>query len=484
MRTLAVLVCAGSMAACGGSASGTADSGGHDAAGVLDGGGGGEGHREATSTEAGAGPSLEIVDTATGEPVKRVLLGDPLDIVVKGLPAGAKVTLEGCFASTENWDSSAAFEADADGTVDVASSAATSGSYTGVDADGLIWSMTPRKSACSPEPPMYSMRFAASVAGKTVASATVALYLTTENVSCASVKDDGLVGYYCVAKGAPKAGGIVAFGGSEGGLETGQALAQYYASLGYPTLGLAYFGAPGVPSTLANIPLEYFQKAFKWLTAQTEVLPGKLLVNGASRGGELSLLLGATFPEVTAVVAELPSGVRWPGLDGVSSAWTYKGVPLAFIPIGGAPGTGYPVPVKEPGGITAYSDLPGFISSLAAATPAQISAATTQVQKTKGPILMIGGFDDQLWGACNLSQYAVSLLVSSGHADKYADSLLCYPDAGHNVISFELDLPTTESMFYEEDGQYYAMGGTPQGIASASRDADGKKRTFFEANLR
>jgi hypothetical protein len=99
-------------------------------------------------------------------------------------------------------------------------------------------------------------------------------------------------------------------------------------------------------------------------------------------------------------------------------------------------------------------------------------------------VLMIGGFDDQLWGACNLSQYAVNLLVSSGHSDKYADSLLCYPEAGHNVISFELDLPTTEGMYFLESGQYFALGGTPQGIASASRDADQKKRAFLAANLK
>jgi hypothetical protein len=106
------------------------------------------------------------------------------------------------------------------------------------------------------------------------------------------------------------------------------------------------------------------------------------------------------------------------------------------------------------------------------------------VQKTNGPILMIGGFDDQLWGACDLAQYSVALLVSSGHSDKYADSLLCYPSAGHNVDAFQLDLPTTRSMYYGQAGQYSALGGTPQGIAHASRDADTVKRAFFAANLR
>jgi BAAT / Acyl-CoA thioester hydrolase C terminal len=156
-------------------------------------------------------------------------------------------------------------------------------------------------------------------------------------------------------------------------------------------------------------------------------------------------------------------------------------MPLASIT---ATGTGMPYAVNEPGGVTAYADVPTFTSALAASTADQIAQATTQVQNTNGPILMIAGFDDQLWGACDLSQYAVSQLVASGHADKYGDTLLCYAAAGHNVVLTSLDGPTTESMYGSELGQTLALGGTPQGIASASRDADEKKRAFLAANLR
>ena len=53
-----------------------------------------------------------------------------------------------------------------------------------------------------------------------------------------------------------------------------------------------------------------------------------------------------------------------------------------------------------------------FTAGLAASTLDQIAQATTQVQNTTGPIAMIGGFDDQLWGSCDLSQYSVDSLVS------------------------------------------------------------------------
>src|SRR5580698_3264968 len=58
-----------------------------------------EAARETGSGEKVASPSLEIVDTATGHSVTRVLLGDPLDVVLAGVPAGATVTLRACLAA-------------------------------------------------------------------------------------------------------------------------------------------------------------------------------------------------------------------------------------------------------------------------------------------------------------------------------------------------------------------------------------------------
>ena len=51
----------------------------------------------------------------------------------------------------------------------------------------------------------------------------------------------------------------------------------------------------GLPPTLSNIPLEYFETAIEWLQHQPRLDGGRIAVSGTSRGGELSLLLGATF---------------------------------------------------------------------------------------------------------------------------------------------------------------------------------------------
>jgi dienelactone hydrolase len=410
-----------------------------------------------------------------------MLWSNPLDIRVTGLSPGQEATVTARFTG---WGSSATFAADASGAIDLATAAPLAGPYDGVDADGLVWSMTPSTSPDDPANDPYGLRVRVDVDGSTVANAELTRLAKTPDVTCVDVTDMGLVGTFCTKGGAPAAGAVIAFGGSEGGLSTGKSYAAYLASLGYPSLGVAYFGAPGVPDTLSEVPLEYFSKAFAWVQSQPSVTSGKIAVLGASRGGELALLLGASFPEVTAVVAELPSGLVWPGITkngALGPAWTLGGQPLPFIA-----GVGSETKVTEPDGVVAYSDRGAFLASIAAATPAELAAATIHVEATHGPVLMLAGASDDLWPACDLSQIAMDRLASSGHRAAHGDELVCYPDAGHNVGSFTVGVPTTSAMHTMKpvEGEILALGGTPAGIAHAARDADRRLRAFLAANLR
>ena len=72
---------------------------------------------------------------------------------------------------------------------------------------------------------------------------------------------------------------IIMLGGSEGGKiwsgirmrRPGELLVQR----GYAVLSLAYFKDQGLPGTLEEIPLEYFEKALAWLSAQPGIWSGK-----------------------------------------------------------------------------------------------------------------------------------------------------------------------------------------------------------------
>ena len=105
---------------------------------------------------------------------------------------------------------------------------------------------------------------------------------------------------------------VVALGGWGGGLREGGA--EALASEGFAALALAYFGVEPLPHKLTEIPLEYFAEAIAWLKSQPAVDADRIAVVGNSKGGELALLLGATYPEdVEAVVGYAPSAVVWQG---------------------------------------------------------------------------------------------------------------------------------------------------------------------------
>jgi len=59
---------------------------------------------------------------------------------------------------------------------------------------------------------------------------------------------------------------------------------------------------------LEEIPLDYIEKAIKWLLNQKNVDKEKLAMMGTSKGAELTLLSASLFPEIKMVIATSPSG--------------------------------------------------------------------------------------------------------------------------------------------------------------------------------
>ena len=140
------------------------------------------------------------------------------------------------------------------------------------------------------------------------------------------------------AAGAERA--VVVIGGSEGGMHERDAVAL--AEEGFAALALAYFGAPGMPDVLVDVPLEYFTRALDLLEAQG-FGPGSIGLLGGSRGGEAALLVGSRDERVGSVVSVVGSGVVTPGIDydagrldailrSSGPAWTVDGEPLPFLP--------------------------------------------------------------------------------------------------------------------------------------------------------
>jgi pimeloyl-ACP methyl ester carboxylesterase len=254
---------------------------------------------------------------------------------------------------------------------------------------------------------------------------------------------------------------------------------MYLASLGYAALGVGYFGAEGLPPALESVPLEILERDLAWLSGHARVAPGGVVVVGGSRGGELALMLGARFPIVKGVVAQVPSGYVWPGTTGETAAWTWGGEPLPFVP----PSEAFAELAVSSEGLRGYASTPMFLDAIALAPPEALELATIPAERIDGPVLLLGASDDQVWPSCELAEVAFARLAGE-HATTHGDRFLCHPDAGHlsvgtpgwtSVGSTAVDYPAL--------GAKLVTGGTVAGNGAAVRANDTATRAFLEAVL-
>ena len=347
------------------------------------------------------------------------LLYDPVSVSIDGLPAGAAVTVQARALDSQGkqWTSSARYTATAAGAVSLGQ-ASSGGSYTGADAMGLLQFMTPAAGNTaslflSPDSG-FTMDLTAVVNGKDVASTTVIRQGTT-SVGVTEKDYRPAAGGLYADLFLPKASttdtarlhpAVLAFGGSEGGLETSASVSSQLAAHGYPTLDLAYFAEPGLPAHLANIPLEYFVKALALLRSEPGVDPKHVLVMGVSRGGEAALLLGATYPKlIDGVIAGVPSAYVFGEPGSVDTpAWTRHGRPLPYLSLAQS---------QE-----VYRGL-----------QLDVPKAEIAVERIRGPILLTCGGADHIWPSCTFTASVVARLKA--HHFAYPVTSLRYPKAGH-----------------------------------------------------
>lgn len=222
---------------------------------------------------------------------------------------------------------------------------------------------------------------------------------------------------------------VLVLGGSDGGLMEGSA--QRLASEGYAALALAYFGAEGLPHELVEVPLEYFAEAIGWLKTQPVVDPSCLAVVGISKGGELALLLGATYPgDIHAVVGYSPSAVVWRGVSyrpgsffgKARSSWTLEGEPVPFVDL-------KPRLSEVLGSFVGKLPSARAICERSLEDEAAVAAASIAVEKINGPVLLVSYTDDRIWPSTRLSEMAMKRLAAHDHGFPYQH--LRYEGAGH-----------------------------------------------------
>lgn len=401
-----------------------------------------------------------------------------LHIRVRGTQEGDRVVVRlfNAGAPGSIWLSEATFMATGE-EVDLSRESPISGSYGGADAMGLFWSRAPTDSAnvdVATDP--MTVTFSATIEG----AGSSALHRLCRSFRASTVRqldarEDGLVAKLFEPENPGPHPAVLVVGGSGGAFQWSGEMAALLASRGFVALAVAYFGMPGLPATLDRIPLEYFGKALGWLQRHPSVNAARIGAVGVSRGGELALLLGATYQDLHAVVAYVPSAVLWSAFPSTGhGSWTWQGRELPFA--GNIPPEEFAEMLARAG----VRDETPEAFELCLRDPSVVEAATIHVECINGPVLMVTGQADGLWPCERLTSYALERMRARnfGHRVQH----LSYPDAGHGIGW--PNVPTTVTRFkHPVSGDEINLGGTAAATAHASRDSWPRVLAFLRESL-
>jgi len=384
--------------------------------------------------------------TVTFEHPDEVLADDPFGMTISGLPANTTVEVRqgkrGRVGTT-----TATVETDENGEIDLTDATVVGGDVP-PDLDvPLTVALIQFRSDASITSRRQTVRYGVSFEGSTLGSTE----LTREFPPIGPDEQAGgdLVGGLFEPIGRERGPGVVVLHGSGG--DPSYARAGQLALHGYTTLALQYFGGPGLPDELVEVPLEYVETAIEWLRDHEATVGEQVGLAGVSKGGELALLAGSEFDTVGSVVSVAGSGLVWGGVSQSrtppGSSWSLDEAPVDHVPI--TP-DGWDEPIIE-----------GYQNSLAQASEETIEAATIPVENIDGPVMLVSGGDDKLWNAERYQSIAADRLSEHDHPN--FDHLV-YEDAGHGI------LPPYYSVQGSLDSQFGTLGGTLTGNAYASHD--------------
>lgn len=426
-----------------------------------------------------AKPASTLV-TIKVEPVS-ALIDEVVSIQLSGLAPGQNVTVRARtrFHTSHVWESYATFMADKNGSVDVSAQQPLTGTYETADPMGLFWSMIPPRGEDATsfgdglDPVVIDL--IVEVDGKTAVSAQLERLFVAPEVTRVPVRENGLVGTLFLPGDSGPYPAVIVLGGSDGGLhEEGAAL---LASHGYAALALAYFHAETLPSALINIPLEYFETAINWLQSHDRVDGKRLGIMGTSRGGELALLVAATFPGIRAVVGYVPSGVVWGGMSRYGrAAWTYQGTPVPYVPI--IPTAEFMQDQMKRSRKAPMAYTPLFLANLE--NMAAVEKAIIAVENINGPVLLISGQDDQIWPSTLMSEMVIDRLAQHNHPYPYEH--LSYEGVGHFIGAPYFPTTLTQGK-HPLTRELMAFGGNAKDNAFAQADSWTRVLDFLKESL-
>lgn len=388
---------------------------------------------------------------------------DRFDLAVTGVGPADSIAVEAraTDATGAEWQGRAVFEPSGD-RLDLRSATPVDGTYESADGMGLCWSMAPGDSTrqfYDDDQRSQSLRLqvrrpaagGGSDGGSSdpLAETTVERRLLHPDSSETGV-DGEIVGTLVESPDDGPAPGVLLCHGSAGDRTLGQA--RTLAAHGFTVLALQYFSPQhaSLPDALVEVPVEYGDRAVEWLADHEATTDAPVRVGGASRGGELALLL-ATRHEVGAVVNRVGAALTFNGFGQSgpvdAAAWSLDGEPLP-----------YPSLSEFGSGSSPTERYRHWLENTADETLAGMEIPLSDID---APVLLLSAGSDARWPSQFLLDRAESRLDALDDPARYEHH--SYADAGHSI-----GVPYLPTWGNQPGGPF---GGTRAGTAEAEADS-------------
>ena len=243
-----------------------------------------------------------------------------------------------------------------------------------------------------------------------------------------TVAEDGFYGEYYEPETIRFPGkAMVVCSGSDGSFLLTQLGAEKFCEAGMPVIAMAYWNAPGTPQDVELSPVEYLQRACRWLRGRG-YHPGAW---GISLGGLYVLLCASLFPEIECVVAASPihalfqcgsftHGLHFAG----NSPFSYEGKPLPYVKAADPDRM-----LKQAKRNLLFKREPDMLYYYDILKEPHDPAADVKVENIQAPVLLISGGEDVMVPADWVCEEVIRRLDAHGFA--YPHKHLNYPVLSH-----------------------------------------------------
>ncbi len=405
------------------------------------------------------------------------------NITISELHPFAKVKISASmfypWAKSVLFESFAWFSANYDGTVDLSKQKPESGCYDYIDSMGLIKSLKSKdKKALGKIGKNVSINgslfinITAQCENETAEIKVERLFLA-EGVKRQKITDE-FVGELFYSENRTNKTVVFLGGSGSGNLDLLSLFGAPLASHGFNVLTVAYFGEKGLPPNLSEIPLEYFEKVFTWLSENQTTTGKEIYLFCISKGAELGLILASRFHFITKVVAFAPHAYCFQGIAFKNvSSWTYERKSLPFIRLKNRWFPGYVLKCffkNQPFGFT-------YLFKRGLKVAGNKETARIKIENSKCDFLFVTSLQCNMWNTYDGCVVLMETLQKYNYQYKF--DLITYEDAGEPYAPAYL-IPYGDGRFEIFPRLVLSTGGTAEGNAFAQEDSWRKAIEFLK----